>query len=170
MWVNHHSRPLLIFVDITQNIIYLIDQRKLMEKKDLLAISHLHGHTLTTPITCWNFNSTFCFSSIHINIRHFLIFIEFMWYITREFFSLDCMEAFRDIIAKTFTAWKSPLNYQSLKYEDIEQKSIIHQGHLQYLYHTTFLGDCLCKYNLRFCSREENVSFVFFQFECICLS
>ena len=55
------------------------------------------------------------------------------------------MGTLRDIFAKRFSASKSPFDHETCKYEEIEQKSIIHQGYLQYLYNTTILGDSLCK-------------------------
>ena len=55
------------------------------------------------------------------------------------------MGTFRDLLTKTFAVFKSPFNYESHKYEDIKQESIIYQGHLQYLYNTTMLGESNCK-------------------------
>jgi hypothetical protein len=57
------------------------------------------------------------------------------------------METLKDIFAKRFIGLKSPFDYETCKYEDIKSKSIIHQGHLQYLYSTNILGDSLCKFD-----------------------
>ncbi len=60
---------------------------------------------------------------------------------------VDKMGTLRDIISKRFSTSKSLLEYELYKYEDIQQKYIIHQGHLQYLHHTTILGDSLCMFD-----------------------
>jgi hypothetical protein len=60
------------------------------------------------------------------------------------------MKILRHIISRIFSISKSPFEYKLYKYEDIPQKCIIDQGHLQYLYHTTFLGDSLCTFDFLF--------------------
>jgi hypothetical protein len=57
------------------------------------------------------------------------------------------METFKDIFSKRFSTLKPPFEYESYKYEDIQDKWIIYQGHLQYLYNTTILGDSLCMFD-----------------------
>ncbi len=56
------------------------------------------------------------------------------------------MGTLKDIISKRFNNSKTPFYYELYKYEDIENKYIIHQGYLQYLYNTTILGDSLCRF------------------------
>jgi len=77
---------------------------------------------------------------------------------TRFYLFLDPMGTLRDIFAKRFSASKSPFDNELCKYEDIEQKSIIHQGHLQYLYNTTILGDSLCRLDFLFL-RDKSFDF-----------
>ena len=56
------------------------------------------------------------------------------------------MATLKEIFSKRFSAARSPLEYESYKYEEIDPKSIIHQGQLQYLYNTTILGDSWCMF------------------------
>jgi hypothetical protein len=63
------------------------------------------------------------------------------------------MGTLRDIISKRFSTSKTQFDYGLYKYEDIQNnKWIIHQGYLQYLYNTTILGDSLCMSNFLFFS------------------
>ena len=68
------------------------------------------------------------------------------------------MATLREIFSKRFIAIRPPLDYESCKYEDIDPKSIIHQGQLQYLYSTTILGDSWCMFNfLSFVQRSLSI-------------
>jgi len=60
------------------------------------------------------------------------------------------MEILKDKISKKFNNSKTPFDYELYKYEDIENKCIIHQGYLQYLYNTTILGESICMFLFRF--------------------
>ena len=56
------------------------------------------------------------------------------------------MSTFKDRFTRKFSLSKSSFDYELYKYEDIQDKSIIHQGYLQYLYNTNLLGDSSCMF------------------------